>query len=88
MARMPKTKSVSAWASFLKEEDLTVIDAIGRTTSLQMKEWLRDNALEISDVVDAMEEKEEAVATFITKAEITEEPEKEVKPKPVKGVRV
>ena len=83
MARMPKTKSVSAWASFLKEEDLTVIEAIDRTTSLQMKEWLRDNALEIND---AVEEREEAVATFITEAEIIDEPEKEVKP--AKGVKL
>ena len=85
MARMPKAKSVSAWASFLKEEDLTVVEAIDRTTSFLMKEWLRDNALKISD---AMEEKEEATATFITKAEVIKEPEKEVKPKPVKGVKI
>jgi len=86
MARMPKTKSVSAWASFLKEEDLSVADAIERTTSFPMKEWLRENTFKIVGAIE--EKKEEATATFLTKAEIVEEPEKEVKPKPVKGVRV
>jgi len=85
MARMPKTKSVSAWASFLKEEDLSVASAIDRTTSFPMKEWLRENTFKI---MEAIEEKEEATATFITKAEVIEEPEKEVKSKPVKGVRI
>lgn len=84
MARMPKTKSVSAWASFLKEEDLSVASAIDRTTSFPMKEWLRENTFKIIEAI----EKEEATATFITEAKIIEEPEKEVKPKPVKGVRV
>jgi hypothetical protein len=85
MARMPKTKSVSAWASFLKEEDLSVASAIDRTTSFPMKEWLRENTFKIIEAI----EKEEATATFITEAKIIEEPEKEeVKSKPVKGVRV
>jgi hypothetical protein len=84
MARMPKTKSVSAWASFLKEEDLSVASAIDRTTSFSMKEWLRENTFKIIEAI----EKEEATATFITEAKIIEEPEKEVKSKPVKGVRV
>ena len=83
MARMPKTKSVSAWASFLKEEDLSVADAIDRTTSFPMKEWLRENTFKIMEAT-----KEEATATFITKAEVIKEPEKEVKPKPVKGVKI
>lgn len=81
---MPKTKSVSAWASFLKEEDLSVASAIDRTTSFPMKEWLRENTFKIIEAI----EKEEATATFITEAKIIEEPEKEVKSKPVKGVRV
>jgi hypothetical protein len=49
-----------------------------------MKEWLRENTFKIIEAI----EKKEATATFITEAKIIEEPEKEVKSKPVKGVRV
>ena len=86
MAKMPRTKSVSAWASFLKEEDLSIPDAVKRTTSFEMQEWLRDNSDEIMELV-AENEKETAVATFETEAEFVEEVEDD-EAKPSVGVRI
>jgi len=87
MARMPRTQSVSAWASYLKDTGLTVSEARYRTSSNDMKEWLDDNEEKIADAVAEVEETEVAVATFVTPAEIIEEPEED-DTKAVRGERV
>lgn len=90
MARMPRTQSIPAWASYLADTGLSVSEAGYRTTNSEMKEWLVDNEEEIieamSDVVEEEEDESEvAVATFVTPAEIIEEPEEDA---PARGERV
>ncbi len=82
MATMPKTKSVSAWASFMKKEDLSFDDVIKRTSNSLMKDWLRFN----KDKIENQFTKETATATFVTPAEFVEEAEDDEAP--VGGVKI
>jgi hypothetical protein len=83
MATMPRNKSVSAWASFIGEENLSFDDAVERTSSSVMKSWLRNNEDRIMDKL----EKETATATFVTPAEFVEEVEND-EGSPAAGIKI
>lgn len=89
MARMPRTQDVDAWASYLQESELSVEDAMKKTSSFSMKYWLGDNIDAINEAVASFEEvqTETAVATFVTEAEVVDEPA-DADTIPVRGERV
>ncbi len=86
MKKMPRTQSVSAWASFIENEDISVVDAINRTNSPSMKRWLRDNAIKIAEAVN--EDKKEASATISTTATIVDEAQAVDETEPARGVQI
>jgi len=86
MTKIPRTQSVSAWASFLQDEDISVVDAINRTNNSSMKRWLRENASEITEAVN--EDRKEASATISTTATIVDEAEAVDEAEPARGVQI
>ena len=88
--RMPSfSRSHDDWADYLLESELTVDDAIEKTSSGAVASWLEDERGMIEAVMDT---KGTAVATFMTEGEIVDslesEDEEVLDEGPAKGVRV
>lgn len=91
--RMPSfSRSYDDWADYLLESELTIDDAIEKTSSSVVASWLDDERGMIEAVMDT---KGTAVATFMTKGEIlVDSPEEESEDDevldegPAKGIRV
>jgi len=89
--RMPSfSRSYDDWADYLLESELTVDDAIEKTSSRAVASWLDDERGMIEAVMDT---KGSAVATFMTKGEIVDSPEESEDDEvldegPAKGIRV
>ena len=87
--RMPSfSRSYSTWADYLLEQDMTVDDAIEKTSSEAVASWLEDSR---SMLDDALSEKGTATATFMTQGDIMDDPEEEEDVDdvlPAKGIRV
>lgn len=94
--RMPSySRSYEEWADYLIKSEMSVDDAIEKTSSEAVASWLDERRIEIEAIVAI---KGTAVATFVTKGELVEdvsefveEVEEEAKSEdeqPAKGIRV
>lgn len=87
--RMPSySRSFSDWADYLFEEELTVDDAIEKTSSSTVASWLDDKRGEIEAVIQA---RGTATATFVTQGDVVDSEELEEYTDdgmPAKGIRV
>ena len=88
--RMPSySRSFDDWADYLLEEEMTVDDAIAKTSSDAVASWLGDKRGFIEAVIH---EKGTATATFMTQGDIVDSEELEDYADddvvPAKGIRV
>jgi len=88
--RMPSySRSFEEWADYLLEEEMTVDDAIAKTSSDFVADWLGDQR---SFIEAAIHEKGTATATFVTQGDIVDSEELEDNADddavPAKGIRV
>ena len=88
--RMPSySRSYSDWADYLLEEEITIDDAIEKTSSDAVASWLDDKRGKIEAVV---QERGTATATFVTQGDIIDSSELEEfdtdDAVPAKGIRV
>jgi len=95
--RMPSfSKSFKDWAEYLRESDMTIDEAIEKTTSDAVASWLEENRDRIEDIMDA---EGTAIATFVTQGTIVDSPEDELEDEPethydtddsvpVKGIKI
>lgn len=88
--RMPSySRSFSDWADYLLEEEMTVDDAIEKTSSEAVASWLDDKRGFIEAVI---QEEGTATATFMTQGDIVDSSELEDYEDdpiiPAKGIRV
>lgn len=87
--RRPRSKSISAWASYIHESGTSITQVISRLKNEEMKEWLLENIIDIYEAIEALAEDDSAIATatFASTAEVIDESEVN-EPEPAKGERV
>lgn len=81
--RAPRNFCHSCWRLYSEVNSVSVGEIIKRPQMSEAKaSWLREN---IDDIIYATLESEKATASFITEAEIVEQPEES---KPARGIKV